>query len=164
MGIFRIYETLAKQNNVHIVKDYKVEGVKKIHEGTNKSILGEIEGVFFVPDGERCGRLLPVLGKKKPVHGIFQGVCLLHVRHHWSAADGCLFDLQSQRAFAVSVLLQHYNSVYPLSFPKRKDAEPPDKRRPAGEASIRQQETPARAGVFFRQCRIILCADTASEG
>lgn len=51
MGIFRIYETLAKQNNVHIVKDYKTEGVKKIHEGTNKSILGEIEGVFFVPDG-----------------------------------------------------------------------------------------------------------------
>lgn len=48
---FRIYEALSSTNNLKIVKDYKAEGVRKVCESNNKSILGEIEGIFFVPDG-----------------------------------------------------------------------------------------------------------------
>lgn len=48
---FRIYECLTNKSNLHIIKDYKTEGVTKKFEGVSKPVLGEIEGIFFVPDG-----------------------------------------------------------------------------------------------------------------
>ena len=51
MAIFRINESLAQSSNLKLTKDYVSEGISKINESTGSRILGEIEGVFFVPDG-----------------------------------------------------------------------------------------------------------------